>query len=446
MSLLDYFPIKERGSDVRTEIIAGVTTFLTLSYIVFVQPAVLSACGMDMGAVMVATCVASAIATILMGLLANYPIALAPAMGHNFYFAFTVCGTSAMGGLGYPWQVALGANFISGSIFVLFSNWGMREKIIEAVPASLRYAIAVGIGFLIALVGLEWGGIIVASPGTLVTLGNLHSPPVIITILGILFIAILLTRQIKGAILFGIIFNTALCLAWGLIRFEGIVSRPPSIAPTFFKLRLADLFSYPQVFTVIFILFFLDLFDTVGTLIGVSEEAHFMEGGKLTHAKQALLSDAIGTVVGALMGTSTITSYIESASGISEGGRTGLANMVTAALLLLSLFFFPLVKMIGGGYRTPLGATLYPVIAPALIMIGVFIIKAVRKIDWEDYSEAIPAFLTLFIMPLTFSVTEGIVWGFISYTLLKVVQGKGKEVNGVLYFLSGIFLVRYILL
>lgn len=446
MSPASFFQLHERGSNIRTEILAGATTFLTLSYIIFVQPTVLSACGMDMGAVMVATCVASAIATIIMGLIANYPIALAPAMGHNFYFAFTICGATAIGGLNYPWQVALGAVFISGSIFILISFFGLREKIIEAVPPPLRYAITVGIGFLISLVGLEWAGIVVDSPGTLVALGSLGSPPVILSLTGTLIIATLLTLNVRGAILWGIGGSTLLGLVMGIVKYHGIIDLPPSISPTLFKLDFVTLFSEPQFITVIFILFFLDLFDTVGTLIGVSEEANLMVDGKLPRARQALLADAIGTVTGALLGTSTITSYIESTTGIAEGGRTGLANMVTAGLMLLSLFFFPLVKMIGGGYQTPEGTTLYPVIAPALIIIGAIIIKAVRKIPWEDYSEAIPAFLTLFIMPLTFSITEGIAWGFISYSILKIIQGKANEVNWLLHTLSVLFILRYIFL
>ncbi len=446
MSLSSFFQIEERNSSISTEILAGVTTFFTLSYVIFAQPAVLSACGMDVGAVMVATCVSSAIATILMGLLANYPIALAPAMGHNFYFAFTICGATAIGGLNYPWQVGLAAVFVSGSIFILVSFFGLRAKIINAVPPSLRYAITVGIGLLIALIGFQWGGIVVDNPGTLLGMGKLTSPAAIVTIAGSLCIAVLLTLQIRGAILWGIGFSTFLGLLLGVVKFQGIVSLPPSISPTLFKLDLAALFNSPQVFTVIFILFFLDLFDTIGTLIGVGEEAGLMVDGKLPRARQALLADAIGTVTGALMGTSTITSYIESSTGIAEGGRTGLANMVTAALMLLSLFFFPLVHMISGGYQPRQGETLYPVIAPALIIIGAIIIKTVRKISWDDPSEAIPAFFTIIIMPLSFSIAEGIAWGFISYSLLKIVQGKAGEVSWLLHILALLFILRYVFL
>ncbi len=446
MALAQLFKLEERGTDVPTEVMAGVTTFMTMSYIIFVQPAILSACGMDFGAVMVATCLASALATLLMGLYANYPIALAPAMGHNVYFAYTVCGSTDTGGLGYPWQVALGAIFVSGAIFIAVSSFGFREKLIEAVPESLRYAIAVGIGLLITLVGLEWAGLVVDKPVVLLGMGNLASKPVLLSLFGVMCIAVMLTLNIKGAILWGILATALLGLPMGVVKYQGLVSMPPSIAPTLFKLNLFKLFATQEFLMVIFVFFFLDLFDTVGTLIAVSEEGGFMRQGKLPRARQALLSDAVGTVVGAGLGTSTITSYIESAAGISSGGRTGLANMVTALLMLVALFFSPLVKMIGGGYAAGNGVTLYPVIAPALIIIGCIMIKATRKIPWDDYSEAIPAFITLIFMPVTFSITEGIALGFISYCILKAVSGKAREVSWILYLFSVLFVFRYVFL
>ncbi len=446
MNLERFFKLKENGSDIPTEIVAGITSFMTMSYIIFVQPAVLSACGMDFGAVMVATCLASALATLLMGIYANYPIALAPAMGHNIYFAYTVCGSVSSGGLGYPWPVALGAIFVSGAIFIGVSSFGFRERLIEAVPESLRYAIAVGIGLLIALVGLEWAGLVVDKPVVLLGLGDFSSKPVLLSLFGVMCISVLLTLEVKGAIMWGIIATTLLGLPLGIVQYQGFISLPPSIAPTFFKLNILDLFTKPEFFTVIFVFFFMDLFDTVGTLIAVSEEGGFMHKGKLPRARQALLSDAVGTVTGAVLGTSTITSYIESAAGISAGGRTGLSNIITALLLLAAVFCYPIVKMIGGGYAAGNGVILYPVIAPALIIIGCIMMKAMRKIAWDDYSEAIPAFITLIFMPVTFSITEGIALGFITYCLLKTVSGQGKQVSWLLYLFSGLFLLRYMFL
>jgi AGZA family xanthine/uracil permease-like MFS transporter len=431
------FKFEEVGSDIRTEIRAGTTTFMTMAYIIFVQPAVLSAAGMDFGAVLVATCLSSAVATFLMAFLANYPIALAPAMGHNFFFVFTVVLAMKI-----PWQSALGAIFISGFLFLILSFFGFREMIITAVPESLKNAIAVGIGLLIAVVGLEWSGLVVDSPGTLVTLGNLKSPPVLLSLFGVAVISTLLCLRVKGAILLGIVATALAGLLFGMVRYQGLVSTPPSLLPTLFKLDILGAIDM-GLFSVIFIFFFLDLFDTVGTLIGVSQEAGFMVDGKLPRAKEALLADAIGTVEGALLGTTTVTSYIESASGVAEGGRTGLANIVTASFFLLALFFYPLAKMIGGGVEISPDHFLYPVTAPVLIIIGSIMLRSTSRIPWKDYSEAIPAFLTLITMPLTFSITEGIAFGFISYSLLKLVSGKGKDVHWLIYLFAVLFVIRY---
>jgi AGZA family xanthine/uracil permease-like MFS transporter len=441
------FRLSQAQTTVKTEIISGVTTFMTLSYIIFVQPAVLSTTGMDFGAVMVATCLAGALATFLMGILANYPIALAPAMGHNFYFAFTVCGVAAAGGLGYSWQLALGAVFLSGSIFILFSFWGLREKIVNAVPEGLKNAIAVGIGLLIALIGMEWAGIVVATPGTIVGLGDLGSPPVLLSLFGLVVIFALITLRVRGALLIGIIATALVGFPFGLVKYQGLVSLPPSLSPVFFKLNVGGIFANLSGFiTVIFVFFFLDLFDTIGTLIGVSEQAGFIRKGRLPRARQALFSDAVGTVAGALLGTSTITSYIESAAGIAEGGRTGLSNMVTGALMLLALFFYPFARMIGGGYEVTTGVRLYPVIAPALIVVGSMMLRQVKRIEWEDPTEALPAFLSLIVMPLTFSITEGIAFGFISYSFLKILTGQWKKVNWIIHLFALLFLLRYLFL
>jgi AGZA family xanthine/uracil permease-like MFS transporter len=442
----DLFDLQRAGTTRGREVVAGVTTFLTMSYIIFVQPAVLSACGMDFGAVMVATCVSSAIATLVMGFLANYPIALAPAMGHNFYFAFTVCGTVAMGGLGYSWETALAAVFVSGALFLILSFWGMRELIMSVVPGSLKSAIAVGIGLLIALVGLEWAGIVVDKPGTLVGLGDLGSIPVLISIVGLAVMAIFLVSGIRGAIVIGMGCSLLVGLFTGVVKYEGFFSMPPSLTPTLFELDLASLFSGSGILTVIFIFFFLDLFDTIGTLIGVSEQAGFMVDGKLPRARRALLADAIGTVSGALLGTSTVTSYIESASGIAEGGRTGMANLVTGSLFLLALFLYPLARMIGGGFPASEGIILYPVIAPALIIVGSFMFRGIARIDWSDITEGLPAFITIVIMPLTFSITEGISFGFIAYSALCTVKGEWRRAHWLVHLISILFLIRYIFL
>ena len=434
------FKLTQAGTNIRTEIIGGITTFMTMSYIIFVQPAILSQAGMDFGSVMMATCLASALATILMAFLANYPIALAPAMGHNFYFVFGICLA-----IGIPWQIALGANFISGFIFVILAFFGLREMLLNAVPDSLKNAIAVGIGLLIALIGFEWSGIVVANPGTLVGFGDIRSQPAILSIFGIIIISIMMIKRVKGAILIGMAISAFLGWLMGIVEFYGFVSLPPQISPTLFKLDILGALTL-RMLPVIFILFFLDLFDTVGTLIGVGEEGGFIKEGKLPRARKALLSDALGTVAGTCLGTSTVTSYIESSTGISQGARTGLCNLVTASLFLLSIFFFPLVKMIGGGYTAEEGLTLYPVIAPALIIVGCFMLKNVVKIQWRDYTEAIPCFLTLTTMAFTFSITEGIAFGFISYSLFKLVSRRYKEVHWIIYLFAFLFILRYIFL
>ena len=439
-----WFHLQASGTNVKREAVAGCTTFMTLSYIIFVQPTVLGATGMDEGAVMVATCVSSALAMVLMAVLANYPIALAPGMGHNFLFAFTVCLPVAAGGLGYSWQQALGAVFVAGVVFIALGFVGLRETVMHMLPVSLRNAIPVGIGLLIALVGLEWAGIVADSPATYVTLGNLKSAPALLALFGVAVTSILFALNVRGAILIGILASTVVGLITGMVQFAGkVIELPPSIAPTFFKLEIPNIFAEPKLLEVIFVFIFLDLFDTVGTLVGVSQQAGLMVDGKLPKARQALVSDAIATSTGALLGTSTVTSYIESASGISAGGRTGLTNIVTAALMLLALFFSPIIKMVGAEHEVG-GITVYPIIAPALIIVGSLMLKNIVHIDWDDVTESIPAFLTLLMMPLTFSITDGIAFGFISYALLKLVSGRGKQVHWLIYLFAVLFVVRYI--
>ena len=437
------FKLREQGTDVRTEAVSGTTTFMTMSYIIFVQPAVLAAAGMDPGGVMVATCVASAVATLLMGLVANYPIALAPAMGHNFYFAFTVCGATAAGGLGYGWNVALGAVFISGSIFIILSLLGLWEGLVAAVPDSLKHGIAVGIGLLIALVGFEWGGVVVAKPGTYIGMGDLTSAPVLITLGSVLFIGVLTALRIRGAILWGILAAALIGLPLGITTYQGLVELPPSVSPTLFKLDIIGALKTGLV-EVVFVFFFLDFFDTVGTLIGVSDQAGFLVKGRLPRASKAMLADAVGTVSGAFLGTSTVTSYVESATGVAEGGRTGLSNIFTGLLFLLALFFYPLARMVGGGYEVEPGIVLRPAVAPALIIVGLYMMKGVAKIAWDAFTEALPAFITITIMTFSISITEGIAFGFISYSVVKVVSGRGREAHWVLYLFSALFLLRYL--
>jgi AGZA family xanthine/uracil permease-like MFS transporter len=435
------FKLSGNQTTVRREISGGITTFVTMAYIIFVQPVVMNAAGIDMESAMVATCVSSAVATFLMGLLANYPVALAPAMGHNFFFTFTVVLT-----LGYTWQQALGAVFISGTLFILLSTVGLRERLLTEVPETLKHAIAVGIGLLIAVVGMEWSGIVVGNPSTLVTMGKLSAGPVLLSLFGLAVMSILLALRVRAAILIGIGSGLVVALITGLTKFEGVVSSVPSIRPSLFKLDILGALG-AGMFAIIFVFFFLDLFDTVGTLIGVSQQAGFLKpDGSLPRARQALLSDAGGTVIGALLGTSTVTSYVESAAGVSAGARTGLANMVTGLLFLLSLFFAPLVRMIGGGIPQKEGLTLYPIIAPALIIVGCYMMKSVKNINWDDFADAIPAFLTIIIMALTFSITEGIAFGFISYTALKAVQGKARQVPILIWVFAVLFIVRYVFL
>jgi AGZA family xanthine/uracil permease-like MFS transporter len=436
--LLDrWFRLDSHGTDLRTEVLAGVTTFLALAYIVFVQPAVLAAAGMDFGAVMAATCLSSALATLLMAVLANYPIAVAPAMGHNFFFAYTV-----VLGMGVPWQAALGAVAIAGLVFIATAGIGLRERLITALPPFLQHAIAAGIGLLIAMIGLQWSGLVVASPGTMVTLGKLDSPATLLALFGLAVTAVLFALRFRGAILGGMLLTTLVGLAFGLVRYQGLVSAPPSIAPTLMQLDVRGALT-PALAPVILIFFFLALFDSVGTLVGVAGQAGLMRGGRLPRAREALLADAVGTVAGAAMGTSTVTAYIESATGVAAGGRTGLASVVTAALLLLSLFFAPLVRMIGGGYHLAEGVVLYPVVAPALILVGTLMMREVRHVDWDDPVEAVPAFLTLIIMPLAVSITEGIAFGLVAAVLLKLVTGRGRELHWLIYVFAVLFVLRY---
>jgi AGZA family xanthine/uracil permease-like MFS transporter len=447
--LRKYFKLAENETTLRRETLAGVTTFATMSYIIFVQPAVLGATGMNVGAVFTSTCLVTAFATVLMALLANYPVAVAPAMGHNFFFAYIVVLTMRV-----PWQTALGAVLISGLIFVATASFGLREMIVSAVPESLKSAIAVGIGLLITLIGLEWAGVVRLDANTFVTLGYLDSKPALVALFGLIVTVVLIARRVKGAILFGILFAAIAGIPLGVVgRPVTLVSLPPPLGPTLLQLDVAASLKQ-NLIGVIFIFFFLDLFDTVGSLIGIAKQAGLMKDGKLPRAGRALLADAIGTVGSSLVGNTTMVSYIESASGVAAGGRTGVAALVTAGLFLVALFFSPIVQMISGGFAVhdvvTVGGqqlartfTLYPVTSPALIVVGSLMMRSVRDVDWDDFTEALPAFLTLVLMPLTFSITDGIAFGFISYALLKLVTGRGREAHWLIYLFALLFVVRY---
>ena len=428
------FALKENGTSVRRELVAGLTNFMTISYIIFVQPNFLSAAGMNPGAVLVATCISSALATFLMAFLTNYPVVLAPGMGLNAYFAFEICGA----GSGLPWEEALGIVFLAGLLFLILSFVGLREAIMNALPPTLQNAIAIGIGLFIAFIGLQMSGIITKDPATFITRGALDAKPVLLSIFGIAVMLGLLARKVKGAILIGILTAAAASLIFGVANYDGIVAPPPSIEPTFFKMRFPNIFTKLELIPVLFVFFAIDMFDSIGTLTAIGYRAQLMEAGKLAKARRALMADAASTVGGACLGTSTVTCYIESATGIAEGGRTGLTAVFTGIFMLLALFFQPLVKIVGGGYP------INPIIGPALIVVGGLMLRNISQIDWEDITESIPAFLTIVMMPLSFSITDGIGFGIISLAFLKLVTGRRKEVHPIIYYFALFFIACYI--
>ncbi len=432
-----YFGFAERGTGFKTELGAGLATFLTMSYIIFVQPAVLGAAGMDKGAVFTATCLASALACFIMGLYANYPIAQAPLMGENFFFTYAV-----VLGMGYSWEKALGLVFISGLVFLVLTLTKLREKLVDAVPENLKYAIAAGIGLFVALIGFKEAGLIIASPSTLVKLGAITSAPVVCALSGLIIMAVLFTRKVKGAVLIGIMVSGAAAWAAGLIHFSGILSAPPSLAPTLFKLDLKGLLT-PDALAVVLIFLFMSLFDTLGTLLGVGVQAGLLKDGKLERVSKALVSDAVATTAGALMGTSTVSSFIESATGVAQGGRTGLTAVTVGALFLLSLFFSPLVGAVNLALPLADGTFIHPVTAPALILVGALMMSSVCHIDWSDISAGIPAFITMALIPFTFNIADGIAFGFISFVLIKTLTGKYKDVPKLLWPISALLALRY---
>ena len=421
------FQLKAHNTSLRTEVLAGLTTFLTMAYILFVNPAILGETGMDKGAVFVATCLAAAIGSALMGLIANYPIALAPGMGLNAFFTYTVVLT-----MGYTWQVALGAVFISATLFFLLSIFRIREWIINSIPLPLRSAITAGIGLFLALIALKEAGLVVDHPATLVGLGDLTAPGPLLAILGFVIIVALEARRVTGAVMIGILLVTAIAIALGVTPFGGVLSMPPAITPTLLQLDIAGAFDIGML-SVIFAFLFVDLFDNTGTLIGVAKRAGLMgKDGHLPKMGRALIADSTAAMGGSLLGTSTTTSYIESAAGVAAGGRTGLTACVVAVLFLLSLFFAPLAGTV------PAFAT-----APALLFVAVLMTSGLAEIDWDDITVAAPVVITALSMPLTFSIANGIAFGFITWVVIKALAGRFKDINPALVVLAALFVIKF---
>ena len=460
------FRLSENGTTVRTEVVAGVTTFLTMSYIIFVQPAVLSGAmfgqptGMDFGAVMTATCLAAALASAIMGLYARYPIAQAPGMGENFFFVLTAVPAAAAAGAAVPWTTALGAVFISGVLFLVLSLVGVREAVMNAISPSMKHAIAAGIGLFIAFIGLQNAGLIVKDPGTAVRMNpNFASPDLVVFFVGLLVTAGLHARRVRGSILWGILVAGAVAIGLKLLlphldaeiagapliadsalvsRFEiadRVLDAPPSLAPTFLQMDVRGALSLAMA-PIVAIFLFMVFFDTVGTLVGVAQQAGFMRDDRLPRARQAFVSDAVGTVAGAALGTSTVTSYIESATGVEQGGRTGLTALVVAALFLLALFFSPIVAMLG---------SYAPTTASALVLVGGMMLRNVQHLDWDDYTEVLPAFLVLIGIPLSYSIADGLALGFVAYPLVKLLGGRARDVRWVSWLVAAALLGYFVL-
>ncbi|MBT0886302.1 MULTISPECIES: NCS2 family permease [Acinetobacter] len=420
------FKLSENKTTFRTEILAGVTTFLTMCYIIIVNPMILSETGMDHGAVFVATCLAAAIGCLVMGIVANYPIALAPGMGLNAYFTYSVCL-----GMGVPWQTALAAVFVSGIIFIAISMFKIREAIVNAIPMSLKLAIGGGIGLFLALIALKNAGVIVDNPATLVGLGDLKQPTVLLALLGFLMVVVMHHFKVRGAIIISILVLTAISTALGLSEFKGVVGEIPSIAPTFMQMDFEGLFT-ASLIGVIFVFFLVDLFDSTGTLVGVSHRAGLLQDGKLPRLKKALFADSSAIVAGAALGTSSTTPYIESSAGVAAGGRTGLTAVIVGLLFIACLFLAPLAQSVPG-FAT----------APALLFVGVLMIQGIVHIDWDDITEAVPAFLTLVFMPFTYSIADGIAMGFISYALIKLLTGKAKSVPYMVWIIAALWALKF---
>ncbi|WP_119678470.1 NCS2 family permease [Indioceanicola profundi] len=429
--LESYFKLREHGTNVRTEVLAGLTTFLTMAYIIFVNPQILATTGMDAGAVFVATCVAAAVGTGIMALVANYPIALAPGMGLNAYFAFTVVGQ-----MGYSWQVALGAVFLSGVVFLALTVLPVREWVINAIPHSLKMAISAGIGLFLGIIALQNAGIVVDHPVTLVTLGDLANPAAMLAGFGFVLLVALVAWRVTGAVIIAILVTAVIGMMLGVSPFGGrIFSLPPSPAPTLLAMDIGGALQAGLV-TIVFTFLFIDLFDTAGTLIGVSHRAGLLTPeGKLPRLKRALLADSSATMVGAALGTSTVTSYIESAAGTNVGGRTGLTALTVAVLFLACLFLAPLAGDI------PAYAT-----APALLYVACLMARGLTEVDWDDITEYVPAVVAAVTMPLTYSIANGIAFGFIAYAAIKLLSGRFREVGPAVLVLAGLFIVKFAIL
>ncbi len=424
-----FFQLKENKTTVRTELLAGLTTFMTMAYILAVNPSILSATGMDKNALFTATVLSAFAATLVMALYAKLPFALAPGMGLNAFFAFTV-----VLGLGHSWQFAITAVFIEGLIFILLTAFNIREMIVNSLPINMKHAVSAGIGLFIAFIGLQNAGLIVRNEAVLVGLGSIKTPTAMIALAGIVITGVLLAKNVKGALLIGIVASAIIGIPFGVTQIpkSSLVSLPPSLSPIFMKFEFDRIFTFDMV-VIVFTFLFVDMFDTVGTLVGVSDKANMLSpAGEVPRVKQALFADAIGTALGAMLGTSTVTTYVESASGVAEGGRTGLTSLTVAGLFLLSLFLAPLFLII------PSAAT-----APALFLVGLFMLSPILKIDFNDFTESIPAFFTIIMMPLAYSIAEGIVFGMLSYVILKVLSGKYKDVTWFMYILAALFVLKF---
>jgi adenine/guanine/hypoxanthine permease len=421
------FKLSENNTTIRTELAAGLTTFLTMAYIIFVNPQILSEAGVPFSGALFATCLSAAVGSLMMGLLANYPFALAPGMGLNAYFTYTVVKT-----MGYDWRVALGAVFISGVAFLILTLARVRAMIVDAIPMTMKTSVAAGIGLFIAFIGLKNAGVIAASPATFVTLGHVTSKPTLLALGGLIVTAALIARGYKTAIIIGVFLVTAVAILLNLSKLPTGALQTPDLSSTFMKLDVVGALRL-GAFDVIFIFLFVDLFDTIGSLMGLGRQSGYLTpDGKMPRVNRALFADAIATIAGSIFGSSTVVTYIESATGVSEGGRTGLTAVTVAALFVLAMFFAPVAGAI------PPIAT-----APALIIVGALMIGAVTSIKWEDMTEAIPAFLTMLAMPLTFSIANGLALGFILYPLLKVLTGRWREASPLVYALAVLFVLRY---
>ncbi len=421
------FRLAEHGTTIRTEVLAGLTTFLTMAYIVFINPSILAEAGMPKGAVFVATCLVAAIGSGVMAFVANYPIALAPGMGLNAYFAYVVVLQ-----MGYTWQAALGAVFISGLCFLIVTLTGLRRIIVEGIPRSMRIALTVGIGLFLAIIALKSAGVVAASPATFVTLGDLHKPSTVLAVIGFLMVAVLSARRVKAALLISILTITMLSFAFAGNAFTGFVSMPPSLAPTLFALDLQGALSGGLV-NVILVLFLVELFDATGTLMGVASRAGLLTEGKMPRLDRALMADSSAIFVGSLLGTSSTTAYLESASGVEEGGRTGLTAATVAVLFLACLFFAPLAGSV------PPYAT-----APALFYVACLMLRELVHLDWDDITEVVPACVTALLMPFTYSIATGVSFGFITYAVLKLMSGRARDVKPVVWVIAAVFLFKFI--